>query len=96
MIGPNSVYGLCLVSRSDWKSEEEKQESLSRRISTTRAVRVECSVTSCRAQYVVHNKEKLNVKPKCITVELMDRSVACTLVLLSVQSLGNLSSAEVA
>lgn len=64
-------HGICgLCKASDYTSENEKQEYISRRVTkedteATAATWVECNLRTCRAQYVVYGVEQLNVKPKC-------------------------------
>jgi len=63
---PNSggKCGLCVVS--EWKDEAQKQRNIQANITDSgNASWVECSVSTCRAQYVCYNPTKLNVRPKC-------------------------------
>lgn len=68
IMGENEKCGICL-SMVD-KSPEKIKNSLHTRVSmedngSTQAAWVECSVWTCRAQYVVYDVDALNVRPKC-------------------------------
>jgi hypothetical protein len=68
MMGRNGQCGNCLAD--DYKSAEERQECIEGRVSkddnaSTDAIWVECFIQTCRAQYVVYNTERLNVRAKC-------------------------------
>lgn len=63
-----SRCGLCV--RSSWTSAEHKERSLrtsvtSEDTSLTKIAWVECSIQTCRAQYVCYNTADLNVRAKC-------------------------------
>ncbi|CAG9949032.1 unnamed protein product [Clonostachys rosea f. rosea IK726] len=67
MMNPSGLCGLCAA---DYKTEEERKTYINTQVSThdnqkTTATWVECSMKYCRAQYVVYNARKLNVRPKC-------------------------------
>lgn len=60
--------GLCI--RASWQSPEHKERSLRTSVttehnSTTKIAWVECSIATCRAQYVCYNTADLNVRAKC-------------------------------
>jgi hypothetical protein len=68
IMGKSGKCGLCVVKT--YKSDEERTRSINARVSKedsaqTPATWVECSVQTCRAQYVVYNVEALNVRAKC-------------------------------
>ena len=67
IMGPGGVCGMCLC---DFENPAEKQKATSTRVArsddeTTNAIWVECSVQTCRAQYVIYCVDMLNVRPKC-------------------------------
>jgi hypothetical protein len=60
--------GLCLVD--GWKDDEHKKKRINANVShedteDTISTWTECSVRTCRAQYVCYNPGDLNVRPKC-------------------------------
>jgi hypothetical protein len=60
--------GLCV--RTSYDSVEHKERALITNVSlqdtaATRIAWVECSIQTCRAQYVCYNTADLNVRPKC-------------------------------
>lgn len=60
--------GLCLVE--DWTDPEHKERCLAAHVTkedteASNATWVECSMRTCRAQYVCYNVNELNVRPKC-------------------------------
>ncbi len=60
--------GLCVIE--DWESAEHKKKSVEAQVTKedtagSKATWVECSVRTCRAQYVCYNPEALNVRAKC-------------------------------
>jgi hypothetical protein len=60
--------GLCVAT--DWTDSEHKKRNLEAHVTKqdTEASNiswVECSVRTCRAQYVLYNPTDLNVRPKC-------------------------------
>lgn len=60
--------GLCVAT--DWNDAEHKQRGLAAQVSkedtdASNAVWTECSVRTCRAQYVLYNPSDLNVRAKC-------------------------------
>jgi len=60
--------GLCLVE--EWKDDDHKRRGVNANVSqddteATTATWTECSVRTCRAQYVCYNPGDLNVRPKC-------------------------------
>lgn len=60
--------GLCVAN--DWKDAEQKARGISAHVTkedneASDATWVECSIRTCRAQYVCYNPEDLNVRPKC-------------------------------
>ena len=68
IMGRSGKCGHCLYT--DYASPEVRENCINSRISkedseTTPAIWVECSIQTCRAQYVVYNLEALNVRPKC-------------------------------
>ena len=67
IMGAEGLCGMCLT---EFESEEHKRKAKSARVSelddeTSNAVWCECTVRTCRAQYVVYCVEMLNVRPKC-------------------------------
>jgi hypothetical protein len=68
IMGRSGKCGHCLYT--SYESPEASLKYISNRVSKedselTPASWVECSVRTCRAQYVVYNLEELNVRPKC-------------------------------
>ena len=68
IMGRSGKCGHCLYA--DYVSPEVREKCINIRVSKedselTPATWVECSVRTCRAQYVVYNLEALNVRPKC-------------------------------
>ncbi|KAK3044989.1 hypothetical protein LTS18_014850, partial [Coniosporium uncinatum] len=64
----DNICGLCMVT--DWESDEQYGSNITSHVThddseQSPATWVECSVRTCRAQYVVYNPSQLNVKPKC-------------------------------
>lgn len=60
--------GLCV--RLSWDSVEHRDRALTTNVSmrdtaATQIAWVECSIQTCRAQYVCYNTADLNVRPKC-------------------------------
>jgi hypothetical protein len=60
--------GLCLVD--GWTNDDHKQRAISAHVTqedreASNATWVECSIRTCRAQYVCYNPSDLNVRPKC-------------------------------
>ncbi|KAF2440665.1 hypothetical protein P171DRAFT_435441 [Karstenula rhodostoma CBS 690.94] len=56
--------GLCVAS--DYKDDAHKERMMKSNITDCGNLAwVECSVRTCRAQYVCYNPEDLNVRPKC-------------------------------
>ena len=69
IMGPAGVCGLC-DTPCMCPTKEEHADRLKEGVSstdndTTLGSWVECAMTDCRAQYVVYNPGKLNVRPKC-------------------------------
>ncbi len=70
VMGHGNVCGMCEPSGCDCPNEEAHKEAILAHVSkqdseTTDATWVECSMTDCRAQYIVYQVDKLNVRPKC-------------------------------
>lgn len=68
IMGRSGKCGHCL--HTSYASSEVREKCINSRVSKedgelTPATWVECSVRTCRAQYVVYNLEALNVRPKC-------------------------------
>ncbi|KAI8936069.1 hypothetical protein NX059_007569 [Plenodomus lindquistii] len=68
--------GLCVAT--DWINIEKKKQFLSAHVTkedthTSNATWVECSIRTCRAQYVCYNPVELNVRPKCHYCRLQSR-----------------------
>jgi len=68
IMGRGGKCGHCLYS--EYASPEVREKCINSRVSKeddepTPAIWVECSVRTCRAQYVVYNPDDLNVRPKC-------------------------------
>ncbi|CAM6111704.1 unnamed protein product [Calypogeia fissa] len=68
IMGRSGKCGHCLAT--DYASPEVRKKCIETRVSKddgelTRATWVECTVRTCRVQYVVYNLEALNVRPKC-------------------------------
>ena len=64
------ICGICNREVTTYLTEEERDSCISANVTAqddkeTPATWVECSISSCRAQYVVYNVENLNVRPKC-------------------------------
>ncbi|CCT61104.1 hypothetical protein IAQ61_001660 [Plenodomus lingam] len=60
--------GLCVAN--DWRDPDHKKRALSAHVTKedshmSKATWVECSIRTCRAQYVCYNPSELNVRPKC-------------------------------
>jgi hypothetical protein len=60
--------GLCVAQ--DWKNTDHRKRAIAAHVSpedteATNAAWVECSVPTCRAQYVCYNPGDLNVRSKC-------------------------------
>lgn len=60
--------GFCV--RQSWMSVEHKERACSKNVTSeddasTKIAWVECSIRSCRAQYVCYNTADLNVRAKC-------------------------------
>ncbi|KAL2161853.1 hypothetical protein VTH06DRAFT_7637 [Thermothelomyces fergusii] len=69
VMADNYICGPC-AEPEDWESEEAKEAFIKGGVSaadteTTLGTWVECSVKTCRAQYVVYNPSRLRVRPKC-------------------------------
>jgi hypothetical protein len=67
IMAEDGVCGLCAVQ---YESKDAREEFIAAHVSkadnsSTLATWTECSVTDCRAQYVLYNTGKLNVRPKC-------------------------------
>jgi hypothetical protein len=67
LMGESGKCGICLWAEF---SGEQRQEATGSNVTyqdtdNTPATWVECSVRTCRAQYVVYQPQKLNVRPKC-------------------------------
>ncbi|KXX83063.1 E3 ubiquitin-protein ligase itt1 [Madurella mycetomatis] len=70
MMAENGVCGLCAVPESECTMEGGRRAMIHGNVaksddSTTQGAWSECSMTHCRAQYVVYFPEHLNVRPKC-------------------------------
>jgi hypothetical protein len=68
IMGPGERCGHCLCK--SYTSPDERTTCIHARVSKadndlTPATWVECSIRTCRAQYVVYNVEALNVRSKC-------------------------------
>ncbi|KAH6671321.1 hypothetical protein B0J14DRAFT_93250 [Halenospora varia] len=68
VMGLKNKCGNCLAT--DYADDKERQARINSHVTkedteTSSATWVECSTRTCRAQYVVYNKEALNVRPKC-------------------------------
>jgi len=68
MMGPKGICGNCTFT--DYESPEARQAWVDGGVSkddneNTSATWVECSIHTCRAQYVIYHPEALNVRPKC-------------------------------
>ena len=68
IMGADGKCGVCLWS--GWDSEEERLTSTRTNVTKddtkiTPISWVECTVRTCRAQYVVYNPDRLNDRPKC-------------------------------
>ncbi|CAM6121807.1 unnamed protein product [Calypogeia fissa] len=68
MMGADGKCGLCIAT--DYESQEQRQERIEGRVAktnneTTEISWVECSVRTCRAQYVLYHPDMLCVRPKC-------------------------------
>ena len=68
IMGAGGKCGCCLCTEKD--SEEERLTTTQMNVTKddteiTPVTWVECAVRTCRAQYVVYNREGLNVRPKC-------------------------------
>ncbi|MCJ1442235.1 MAG: hypothetical protein MMC23_002728 [Stictis urceolatum] len=68
IMGVKQTCGICLAT--DYASPEARQEAMNVRVSadvteTSDAVWVECFTQTCRAQYIVYDPDKLNVRAKC-------------------------------
>ncbi|KAH6618745.1 hypothetical protein C7974DRAFT_36420 [Boeremia exigua] len=62
--------GLCVFTGSSWGSVEDRAKALLTNVTpedtaSTKIAWVECSIQTCRAQYVCYNTADLNVRPKC-------------------------------
>jgi hypothetical protein len=60
--------GICVIG--GWQDAKHKARAMNAHISRednerSKATWIECSVRTCRAQYVCYNPEDLNVRPKC-------------------------------
>jgi hypothetical protein len=71
MMSEKGMCGMCEPSgyRSDQK-EDDRKAWIDGRVSNednklTPATWVECSIQTCRAQYILYFSDKLNVRPKC-------------------------------
>jgi hypothetical protein len=67
IMAQDNVCGMCLC---EYETAESAEKAKSNRVSksdteSSKAVWYECSMQTCRAQYVVYNVEHLNVRPKC-------------------------------
>ncbi|KAK4184112.1 E3 ubiquitin-protein ligase itt1 [Podospora australis] len=67
IMGSGGICGVCLY---DYSTPEIRMEAVTAHVSksdnsSTKISWVECSMTDCRAQYVVYSPEKLRVRPKC-------------------------------
>ncbi|KAJ2892806.1 dihydroxyacid dehydratase [Zalerion maritima] len=68
IMAENGVCGLCVDPSCPCgacASFENPEECLNANVSEKEGTWVECFDTGCRAQYVVYNHEKLNVRAKC-------------------------------
>ncbi|KAK1765232.1 hypothetical protein QBC33DRAFT_544957 [Phialemonium atrogriseum] len=70
MMGTGGVCGFCDEGVCSCPSPEEHEERVHGNVSktddeATKISWVECTVTSCRAQYAVYHQDKLQVRPKC-------------------------------
>lgn len=68
VMGKSGKCGLCQVD--EFKSEKEKLAYITTDVSNgdnelTEATWVECSVITCRAQYIVYHQDALRVRAKC-------------------------------
>ncbi|CRG91591.1 hypothetical protein PISL3812_08641 [Talaromyces islandicus] len=68
IMGKSGQCGLCLID--DFKSEKERLTVVTTNVSKddnelTEATWVECSVATCRAQYIVYHQDTLRVRAKC-------------------------------
>jgi hypothetical protein len=70
IMGVNSggKCGLCIVG--GWSDRDHRMRSINSHVAredteTSNTTWVECSIRTCRAQYVCYNPSDLNVRPKC-------------------------------
>lgn len=68
VMGASGKCGHCLWT--EYESPDDREAHIKARVSKeddeqTPAIWVECSVRTCRAQYIVYRPENLNVRPKC-------------------------------
>lgn len=80
IMGKSGKCGICLLTEDG--SSKEAVKSLHTRVSmedteSTRTTWVECSVKSCRAQYVVYDIDGLRVRPKCYYCRHTEISAPC-------------------
>lgn len=70
IMGAGGVCGMCSKETCDCANSEEHEKKVRSNVRETddegtKMAWVECSVTNCRAQYVLYQTDKLNVRPKC-------------------------------
>jgi hypothetical protein len=79
IMGADGECGLCIWPTYDTEVQglEYRQKNVNKDDSETTLVAwVECSVRTCRAQYVVYNSQDLNVRPKCYYCRSSDEEEA--------------------
>ncbi|KAI0133805.1 hypothetical protein BJ170DRAFT_175738 [Xylariales sp. AK1849] len=70
MMAPGGICGMCAIPERAFANGNTKAESLLINVSkdqteSVEATWVECSIATCRAQYIVYDSEGLRVRPKC-------------------------------
>ncbi|KAI1074240.1 hypothetical protein F5B20DRAFT_564225 [Whalleya microplaca] len=70
MMAKRGVCGICACPEKEYCRGRTKKQAIQTNVSqddreATKATWVECSVSTCRAQYVVYDAASLNVRPKC-------------------------------
>ena len=70
IMGKNNICGLCDEDVCTCTSTEAHNAAMNGNVSSTddeatASTWVECSMTDCRAQYVIYNPELLCIRPKC-------------------------------
>ncbi|EME44212.1 hypothetical protein DOTSEDRAFT_71894 [Dothistroma septosporum NZE10] len=70
VMGPNSVCGMCCFNRENPGCPDTEKADIHQYVAKsdtdlTNAYWYECNVQRCRAQYIVYDVGKLNVRPKC-------------------------------